>query len=53
MQALIERCPSLALALLREISLRLREFNRQHVREVLQVNAWPLLADLPVRSCTI
>lgn len=36
MQALIERCPSLALALLREISLRLREFNRQHVREVLQ-----------------
>src|SRR6185503_6271838 len=36
LQALIERCPSLALALLREISLRLREFNRQHVREVLQ-----------------
>jgi signal transduction histidine kinase len=33
---LIARCPSLALALLREISLRLREFNRQHVREVLQ-----------------
>jgi signal transduction histidine kinase len=36
MQGLIERSPSLALALLRESSLRLREFNRQHVREVLQ-----------------
>src|SRR5262249_49118845 len=36
MQALVERSPALALALLREISLRLREFNRQHVREVLQ-----------------
>jgi signal transduction histidine kinase len=34
--ALIERSPALALALLREISQRLREFNRQHLREVLQ-----------------
>ena len=33
---LVERSPALALALLREISHRLREFNRQHLREVLQ-----------------
>ncbi len=36
MQALVERSPTLAMALLREISHRLREFNRQHMREVLQ-----------------
>lgn len=34
--ALMERSPSLSLALLREISHRLREFNRQYLREVLQ-----------------
>src|SRR5579859_6199454 len=33
---LIERSPSLALGLLREISHRLREFDRQYVREVIQ-----------------
>lgn len=32
----IERSPALALALLREISHRLREFNQQYLREVLQ-----------------
>ena len=36
MLALVERCPALALALLREISNRLREFNRQYLNEVLQ-----------------
>ncbi len=36
MLALIERSPALALALLREVSSRLREFNRQYLREVLQ-----------------
>ena len=36
MLALVERSPALALALLREISHRLREFNRQYLREVLQ-----------------
>ena len=36
MQALVGRSPTLALALLREIIQRLREFNRQYVREVLQ-----------------
>jgi signal transduction histidine kinase len=36
MLALVERSPSLALALLQEISHRLREFNRQYLREVLQ-----------------
>jgi len=36
MLALIERSPALALALLREVSHRLREFNRQYLREVLQ-----------------
>jgi len=36
MLALIERSPALALALLREISRRLREFNRQYLREVLR-----------------
>jgi signal transduction histidine kinase len=33
---LVERSPTLALALLREISHRLREFNGQHLRQVLQ-----------------
>jgi signal transduction histidine kinase len=36
MLSLIERSPVLALALLREISNRLREFNRLYLREVLQ-----------------
>jgi signal transduction histidine kinase len=36
MVALVERSPALAVALLREISHRLREFNRQYLREVLQ-----------------
>ncbi len=36
MLRLIQRSPVLALALLREISHRLREFNRQYLREVLQ-----------------
>src|SRR5437588_5350391 len=33
---LVERSPSLALGLLREVSQRLREFNHQYLREVLQ-----------------
>jgi signal transduction histidine kinase len=36
MLALIERSPVLALSLLREMSHRLREFDRQYLREVLQ-----------------
>ena len=36
MLTLVERSPALALALLQEISQRLREFNRQYIREVLQ-----------------
>ena len=36
MLALMERSPGLALAFLREISHRLREFNQQYLREVLQ-----------------
>jgi signal transduction histidine kinase len=36
MLALMERSPAMALALLREISRRLREFNQQYLREVLQ-----------------
>ncbi len=36
MTALVERSPALALGLLREISGRLREFNRQYLKEVLQ-----------------
>jgi len=36
MLALVERSPALALALLREVSHRLREFNRQYLRQVLQ-----------------
>ena len=36
MLALVERSPQISLKLLREISSRLREFNRQYVREVLQ-----------------
>jgi signal transduction histidine kinase len=36
MIALMERSPALALELLREISSRLREFNRHYINEVLQ-----------------
>jgi len=36
MLALVERSPQISLKLLREISSRLREFNQQYVREVLQ-----------------
>jgi signal transduction histidine kinase len=36
MLAMVERSPQLSMKLLREISARLREFNRQYVREVLQ-----------------
>jgi signal transduction histidine kinase len=36
MLKLVERSPALSLSLLREISHRLREFNRQYLREVLQ-----------------
>ena len=36
MLALMERFPGLSLALLREISRRLREFNQQYLREMLQ-----------------
>lgn len=36
MLQLVERSPALAQALLREISSRLREFNHQYLREVLQ-----------------
>ena len=36
MLALVERSPALAMALLREISRRLREFNRHYLREVVQ-----------------
>jgi signal transduction histidine kinase len=33
---LVEKCPALALAFLKEVSHRLRGFNRQYLREVLQ-----------------
>jgi signal transduction histidine kinase len=36
MEALMERSPGLALRMLREVTQRLREFNRQYVRELLQ-----------------
>lgn len=36
MLTLVDRSPALALALLREISHRLREFNQQYLREMLQ-----------------
>lgn len=40
---LVERSPVLALALLREISQRLREFDRQYLREVLQAERLAVL----------
>ena len=43
MLRLVERSPGLALALLREISQRLREFNRQYVAEVLQTERLAIL----------
>ena len=36
MLSLVERCPALALNLFREVSNRLREFNRQYLDEALQ-----------------
>lgn len=36
LQALVERSPALALAFLREVSQRLRDFNQQYLREALQ-----------------
>jgi signal transduction histidine kinase len=36
MLALVERSPQLAMELLRDISARLREFNHQYIREVIQ-----------------
>ncbi len=36
MLGMLERCPGLALELLREISSRLRDFNRRYVEEILQ-----------------
>jgi signal transduction histidine kinase len=43
MLKLVERSPALAMALLREISSRLREFNRQYVEEVLQAERLTLV----------
>ncbi len=43
MLAAVERSPALALALLREISGRLRDFNAQYVREVLQAERLALI----------
>jgi len=37
MQTLVERSPALAMALLREISHRLREFDRRYIDEILQI----------------
>ena len=41
--SLLERSPVLAMALLREISDRLREFNRQYIRETLQAERLAIL----------
>ena len=43
MLALVENSPPLALGLLREISHRLREFNRQYIQEVLQTERLALV----------
>jgi signal transduction histidine kinase len=43
MLTLVERSPGLAMGLLREISRRLREFNRQYLREVLQAERLALV----------
>jgi signal transduction histidine kinase len=40
---LVENCPELSLGLLREISNRLREFNRQYIQEVLQTERLALV----------
>src|SRR6266404_3596722 len=43
MLRLVERSPAMAMALLREISNRLREFNRQYLTEVLQAERLTIL----------
>src|SRR5262249_43172612 len=43
MLELMERSPQLSLSLLREISNRLREFNRQYIREALQTERLALV----------
>jgi signal transduction histidine kinase len=40
---LLERSPRLAVSLMREFSLRLREFNRQYIQEVLQAERLSLV----------
>jgi signal transduction histidine kinase len=40
---LIERSPRMATSLIREFSLRMREFNRQYIREVLQAERLALV----------
>jgi signal transduction histidine kinase len=40
---LLERSPKLAFSMVREFSLRMREFNRQYVREVLQTERLALV----------
>jgi signal transduction histidine kinase len=43
MLAMLEKFPKLAVSLVREFSLRLREFNRQYIREVLQAERLALV----------
>lgn len=43
MMEMLERCPGLAISLMRQSSLRLREFNRQHIHEMLQAERLALV----------
>jgi signal transduction histidine kinase len=43
MLSLVERSPGLAMSLLQEISARLREFDQQHIREVVQAEQLALV----------
>jgi len=48
MLKLVERCPALALVLLREISIVCAKFNRQYLREVLQTERLAIVAVSPL-----
>ena len=52
-QGLVERNASLGAMLVRDSSLRLREFNQRFLREPCGENAWPWSNGWPAASCTI
>jgi CRP-like cAMP-binding protein len=53
MVAMLESSPRLAVRLVREFSLRMRDFNRRYVQEALQAERLTMVAVLPGQLCMI